>query len=228
MLSYTKSLSGIFRHLGICNQSLLSLAAALRAVGAAIPCQQAMPMEKHILVAWAFSQSPRLCLAALIAWKTASRWTEVSNLSSANFLLVKRDEVVIDWFTIPKGRRAMPFTHSRWVVIKGDLTEAIFLLLTSLPPFQRLTSWTTTKLVGVWRRSPQLSLYSAHSIKRGALTYLFKKVAAGHLIPEVLLSRLAKHKVKEVEGLAEVTLRYGGDPLAMARALRTDKVTALL
>ncbi|KAJ9445339.1 hypothetical protein DIPPA_32445 [Diplonema papillatum] len=46
-LAYTKALSGAFRHIGITNVPLLSLASALRATGAAIPVNQAPPVPKE-------------------------------------------------------------------------------------------------------------------------------------------------------------------------------------
>ncbi|KAJ9438113.1 hypothetical protein DIPPA_29909 [Diplonema papillatum] len=147
-------------------------------------------------------------------------------LSTANFIHIRKDEVVIDWYTLPKGRRAMPFSTSRWTVIKGDLTSPICSLLSFLLPFPRLTTWTTSKLVSVWNAIPRMKSFSAHSIKRGAMAVVFQKVAAGADVPEILVSRLAKHSVKA--GLSNVTLRYGGDSVAMARALATDRVTVLL
>ncbi|KAJ9437536.1 hypothetical protein DIPPA_23747 [Diplonema papillatum] len=120
----------------------------------------------------------------------------------------------------------MPFTPSRWTVIKGDWTQAIYVLLKSLLPFQKLTTWTTAMLIAEWRKSPNMVGYTAHSIKRGAVTHLFRKADEGEQFPVVLISRLAKHKAPEQ--IADTTLRYGGDPVAMARLLATATVTSLL
>ncbi|KAJ9439177.1 hypothetical protein DIPPA_28604 [Diplonema papillatum] len=81
-------------------------------------------------------------------------------------------------------------------------------------------------LIAEWRKSPNMVGYTAHSIKRGAVTHLFRKADEGEQFPVVLISRLAKHKAPEQ--IADTTLRYGGDPVAMARLLATATVTSLL
>ena len=223
MLAYAKALSGTMRHLGLAQQPLLSLASALRAAGGAIPQQQATPMPKEVLVAWALCQQPHLRLAALTAWKTAARWGEVCTLSSEQFIAVQPTEVIIDWHTSPKGRRANPFTASKWTVICGDLTPSIAELVTRLRPFERLTAVSTADVTAMWRATPGMEAYSGHSVKRGALTFLFGLIASGADLSEMLVGRLAKHHGEG--GLSSTTIRYGGCPTEMARALRTQEVT---
>ena len=223
-LTYCKSLSGLFRHLGLANQSLLSLGAALRAAGAAIPQKQALPIPRDVLLGWAVSQSADVRLCALLAWKTASRWSEVQLLRSDQFLIVSANEVIIDWFVTPKGRRADPFRSCRLVVVAGSLVSEIARLFHLLSPFQRLTHLDTCHLDKTWKK--ELPSYTAHSIKRGAISHLLVLLARGVPIQEVLVSRLAKHASES--GLSPMTLRYGGDKIALARALRTGEVTVHL
>ena len=192
------------------NGQLLSLAAALRAAGAAIPTQQAVPMIKNDLLEWAAAQKD--CRTWLVAWKTASRWAEVAALTRSQFIHVTEDEIIIDWFTTPKGKRANPFSPSRWAVIQGSLAEGIFDLLQGMGHFESLHPWGTSSLV----KEFSMKQYTAHSIKRGAISHLMQVLAEGHPIPEELISRLAKHKT--ISPLSDVTLRYGGDQVAMARA----------
>ena len=88
-LSYAKALSGTMKHSGFDNQPLKSLASALRAAGAAVPLKQASPMLKEDLLMWVDQEGdPHLRLAGLVAWKTCSRWGEVHQLTSAQFILV--------------------------------------------------------------------------------------------------------------------------------------------
>ncbi|KAJ9453956.1 hypothetical protein DIPPA_22968 [Diplonema papillatum] len=74
-----------------------------------------------------------------------------------------------------------------------------------------------------------MSAFSAHSIKRGAATFIFQKLASGEaVVPAALVDRLTKHEEKEGGGadkFSDTTLRYGGDLVALARALRTGEVT---
>ena len=68
--------------------------------------------------------------------------------------------------------------------------------------------------------------FSGHSIKRGAISHLLVLMAQGVDIPEILLARLAKHKT--AAGLPEITIRYGANEVALARAMKTGEVTKYL
>ncbi|KAJ9443143.1 hypothetical protein DIPPA_02664 [Diplonema papillatum] len=219
-------MSATFGALGLDNAPLRSLASALRNAGAAVPLRQAKPMEKDTLLKWARQQQPDVMLAALLAWKTASRWAEVAALAASQFLLISPAEIIVDWMQTPKGRRADPFKASRFTVVKGPLTAEIATLLQSLIPFNNLTTISTTKLDELWGRSNLMRGYTAHSVKRGAMTRIFQLMGRGVPIPPHLVERLAKHKEQGGPGaLSGVTVRYGADPVAMARALETGKVT---
>ncbi|KAJ9440335.1 hypothetical protein DIPPA_05758 [Diplonema papillatum] len=198
-LAYTKALSGAFRHIGITNVPLLSLASALRATGAAIPVNQAPPVPKECLIRWALTQRTDIRLAVIVAWKTASRWAEVADLSSDQFILVTSTEVIIDW--------------------------QIASIFRVLAPFE-LTTTTTSRLSHMWDSVPSMARFSGHSIKRGAVTHLFSRVAQGVPIDVMLICRLAKHSTKQ--GVPDMTVRYGGDGIPMARALQTGLVTVHL
>ena len=229
LLSYAKSLSAVMGRIGIENGPLLSLAAALRANGAAIPLEQATPMTSFDLVDWARGQDLKTHLAMLVCWKTASRWGETAALSRDQFISVSPSEIIIDWFRTPKGRRANPYSPSRWTVIKGNHTEEIKILLDAMGEFKKLHPWDTSKLVKTFQQDGRMKRYTAHSIKRGAISHLLEVLASDQEqqgLTEGLISRLAKHA--GVSALSDTTLRYGGNPIAMARALKIGDVTCLL
>ena len=229
LLSYAKSLSAVMGGIGIENGPLLSLAAALRANGAAIPLEQATPMTSFDLVDWARGQELKTHLAMLVCWKTASRWGETAALSRDQFISVSPSEIIIDWFRTPKGRRANPYSPSRWTVIKGNHTEEIKILLDAMGEFKKLHPWDTSKLVKTFQQDGRMKRYTAHSIKRGAISHLLEVLASDQEqqgLTEGLISRLAKHA--GVSALSDTTLRYGGNPIAMARALKTGDVTCFL
>ena len=225
-LTYVKGFQGTIGHMGVPCDSLRSAASVLRAAGGAVPSRQASPIAMQLLVDWGRRQSVDVHLAVLLAWKTASRWGEVVHLSHDQFLVCERDEVVIDWHQTPKGRRRNPFTTSKWTVIRGDLVAEIAGLVRRLRPFTRLCSVDTQALVRRWSKDASMHQYTGHSIKRGALTHLFQAMAQGVVVPEHLVARLAKHKSSQ--GLPEMTVRYGADPVAVARALGTGDVTVHL
>ncbi|KAJ9450188.1 hypothetical protein DIPPA_20898 [Diplonema papillatum] len=226
-LAYSKAMAGSFKHLGIPRQPLYSLTSALRAVGADIPEHQATPMPKEVLIPWAYGQEPEVCLTALLAWKSCSRWGEVYMLASEQFLVVEDNEVIVDWNVTPKGKRGAPFKPSKYVVIRGDLTAEIARLVRSLQPFSQLCRLSTDAVAKRWGRTLGMEEYSGHSIKRGAYTVLTQLMAAGTLkVPGCLVSRVLKHEERGGERtVSDVTLKYGGDPVAQARMLLTWEVT---
>lgn len=223
-LAYVKTFSAILGKMGLDNSPLLTTASALRASGAAIPNNQDVPIPKQVLLRWAAEQEPSLRLCTFIAWKTASRWGEVWKLNSIQFLLASPEEVIIDWWTTPKARRRDPFRASRFVVIKGHLTDEIASLFQSLQPFTVLCSVTTAQLDALWCSDASMNQYRAHSIKRGATSHLMEKQDEGVVIPGELLDRLTKHE-HGTEKVSPATLRYGANPIATARYLDTAKVT---
>lgn len=225
-LRYCMALSGTMRRLGLERDALLTYGAALRSVGAAIPQHQALPIPRQLLLDWAFRQERSLRLATLLAWKTASRWGDVINLSRKQVIFLSPREIILDFFTNPKGRRADPFKPSRWAVITGPLTEEIYDLIRARGEFSKLTGVTTAQLDAIWRRG-ELRDYSAHSIKRGAISHLFQAAAAGAPIDLVALSCLAKHTTV-TSLVSSTTLRYGADGVALARVLGTGRVTTFL
>ncbi|KAJ9442331.1 hypothetical protein DIPPA_07247, partial [Diplonema papillatum] len=209
-LAYTKALSASFGAMGFENHPLRVLAKALRGGGAAIPDSQATPLEKQKLVSHARLQQPSVHLALLVAWKTASRWAEVADLSSAQFLLVTQKEVIVDWFQTPKGRTHDPFKASRFAVIQGPLTTEIAMLFRKCAPFAPLTRLTTSALDSLWGQSVQMQGYTAHSIKRGAVKHLLPLLTSGKLSPH-LVDRLTKHEEEGGPGtLSRTTLRSTG------------------
>ena len=125
MLAYAKAFSGMLKRMGLENETLKQLAAALRADGAAVPLEQAEPINRSVLIAWAMKQDVQLKTGLLIAWKSAARWGEVWKLGRRNFVFISVEEIIVDWWDVPKGRREDPFKPSRWVVIKGFLTPEI-------------------------------------------------------------------------------------------------------
>ena len=234
-LSYAKALSGTMKHSGFDNQPLKSLASALRAAGAAVPLKQASPMLKEDLLMWVDQEGdPHLRLAGLVAWKTCSRWGEVHQLTSAQFILVSPAEVIIDWHQTPKGRRSDPYKPSKLVVVVGDLTSRIAELFAVCAPFQQLTKVDADGVARIWKRMwsgmDWTGPYTGHSVKRGALGHILRAMAAGAQVREELVSRVCKHAT--LAGLSNQTIRYGSgtkaDLISLARAMETAKVTCLL
>ena len=230
MMAYANRLAATFTQIGMPNTSLRGLADALRRQGAAIPLRQALPLLKSELMAWAYRQEEEVLLCAAVAWKSASRWGEVAELPSKSFILVEKGRVIIDWWTIPKGRKGNPFRLSRWAVLQGDLVDLIVFLLRKRGPFDRLSMWTSDVINRAWRRDPSMARFTGHSVKRGAVAWMFREKSRGADVHASLISRLAKHKEEAApDAPVEMTVRYGSaDPVATAILLQTGKASALL
>ena len=229
-LTYAKALSALFGHLGWERQCLLTYCTALRAQGAAIPIAPARPLDKSTLTEWLLANEeslPRgLLIAVMLAWKTASRWDEVSHVTRRHFVQVDQQELIVDWFRIPKLRKANPFVPSRYGVVVGDWTCTIAAYVATMLPDARLTDVSTAQLRALWSRDPMMEEFTCHSIKRGALTHLGRALDAGADIDPWRISLLAKHDHTLVVG--KQTLRYIADPIAMARLHGTQHVTKFL
>lgn len=228
-LTYAKCLAGTMKQLGFTVTPLHTVAAALRAQGAAIPMHQAEPIEKSTLMSWAKRQDIRTYIATCIAWKTASRWAEVRDLTRRHFIKLTPSEVIIDWFRLPKGRNVDPFTPSRFAVIRGDLTDIIASTIPTLlsDDATKLTDMLASEIDAIWANHDTMKRYGAHSIKAGALSYLTERAAERKLDP-LLISVLGKHQHTNV--LAKMTNRYvhRKSSLALAELYRTGEATILL
>jgi integrase len=230
-LNYAKTLASVFRHLGLDNRELVTMAKSLEGAGGTVPQHQAERVTKERLWLWAGLPGIEVAvkIAVMLAWKTASRWDEISNLTASHFIKIATEEIIIDWDRLPKGRRNNPYKPSRFTVVVGANTEELCnLLLDNLDHTgkQILCSLTTSALDNRWRRSELMAGFSAHSIKRGALSELIDQASQDSTIDAVKISLLAKHE--HVYTLAASTIRYGADPIAMARLMGTQHVTKLL
>ncbi len=227
MLTYGKIMSAIFGRMGWPRLDISNLLASLRLQGAEVPIHQAVPIPRQTLETWARSQpnmTVRIC--CFLAWKTASRWDDVSGLQRHNFILCTPTEIIIDWSTVPKGRRRNPYKPSKYTVVVGRLTNEIAAHVWTMNARETLCPKTTSAIDTAWKSDPMMAQFTCHSIKRGALTHL---IELGSTCPEIdptRISLLAKHE--HIYDLAAGTIRYSANPIATARLLRTQDVTRLL
>ncbi|KAJ9438178.1 hypothetical protein DIPPA_25160, partial [Diplonema papillatum] len=114
---------------------------------------------------------------------------------------------------------------SKVVAIRGPLTREIAELLRGLGNFQQLCPLSTDQFSRLLGADNATKLYSAHSVKRGAIDHLMNMKAAGAPFALQLISRLAKHTNDADPTVANMTVRYTSDPVALARVLQTGDVT---
>lgn len=223
---YGKELMAILNRMQFSTSRLSLYLTGLRALGALMPIKQAKPMPKELVrKILANGRIPQdLKVAIMVAWKTASRWGEVQQLTGENFIYRAPDQVIIDWERKTKTTRSDPYRASKYTVIEGEMTEEIYRAVATMRPEQCLTQHTTAQL----ERMLKTHLgggYSAHSIKHGAMVHLVRLGAQG-LVSVEQLELIAKHK--KASQIAPTTVRYLQDRVATARFLGTQAVTRLL
>lgn len=218
---YCKDIMAILNRMKIGTDILSMYGAGLRARGALVALQQDTPLSKDQIRILIGTLTPREAMAVRLAWKTASRWDEISRLTRTSIILVTSTEVIIDWMRDTKMTRQDPYRAARYTVVAGDWTAEIAEELKRMAASASITNLATS---GIREKIQQLfgPSYGAHSIKHGAMAHLAKKTAAG-ILNAIDLSRIAKHKISGE--LPAHTVRYVQDRIAMARTLRTQDIT---
>lgn len=193
---------------------------ALAKASAATPLKQAVPISPYQLSTIVRNAHWRTALAALLAYKSASRWTETCSLTVDNFLEVSPTSVSINWRNLPKAAHVDPFRPDMFSVVQGNFTELIHEYILRLKPGEKICTVTTTEM----NRLLAVLLgkgYTTHSLKRGSVTVAMSHVAQGTIEVQDV-SRLAKHLN------VATTIRYAANDLATAKAMGTQRVTQLL
>lgn len=224
-LTYAKSLMALFATLHIDCPILRLTAKGLRGEGALVPTHQATPISREHLLQLADSFSPSDAAAVLLAWKTASRWDEVTRLTTDHIIQRTAEEIIIDWKQDTKTSRLEPHRATSYTVISGDWTERINRDLTRTP-HAFLTRVSYDDLILRMTDLFPDRKYSAHSIKRGAMEVATIAAAANNVPPQTV-GILAKHKPTNPP-LEATTLTYLGTPrgkAAAARLIGTERLT---
>jgi hypothetical protein len=249
-LGIVRELLGILQHMfdATSMSPLLLLKRALVMQGAEVPISQSLPVPRQELHAWiveemqALRQVPHpkfgraplamadVAMACLLCWKTVSRWDDVASLGHDNLRLVTQKEILIDWWTTPKGRRSDPQRPSRYALVTGRNTTALCNWLSAKGAFTQLSDLVTTEINTLWSRHPVMNRFQVSGIKPGARTFLQAKSARGEMpdVSQIEICRLAKHS-DPADPFKNVGMsRYSRDHMANAVSLGTGKVTRYL
>ena len=235
-LKYASDLAAVASRLGASVPVTRMYCAGLRASGGLIPLEQAPPINfeqlKKLRAAAASERNgDRLCAALFLAWKTASRWDEVSRITGASLIRLDNKEIIIEWLDRTKTTRSDPFRLDSFTTLihEPQVPEAIMSTLRRLGRNEfltnRTTSWLDTWMARVLPPNNNSSKVTAHSIKRGAMDFLALAVDHGHL-DRIVLPVIAKHKVDW--DIPSTTLRYISNKVAKAHMNRTAEATILL
>ena len=235
--NYSRTIAALAHCFGKPVPLLELYSSAVRAAGAGTPIKQAVPLTRPLvrtLILRALeSNDHRLATAMYLAWKTASRWNDVLNLTKESLIHFERSAtestVVIEWGPT-KANRQRQFRVDGWTVVVElmnheaiDMTRRVF---DSLQPGERLTTVSTENLRNYMKRFQDTAQFTAHSFKRGAIDVLVTCASMG-LLDVRLIPIMAKHK-DDLHSFPATTLRYAPNKVHLAKMLGTQSATRLL
>ena len=189
--------------------------------GANVPSRQASPLTVAELQELLTHLPTDPKWAVWLAWKTASRWADVANLTPDDFTLVELNVLLVSFKDKTKGSHDRPFRPDLLVLVEDPMVPQFM-------AWMRLQNSLTTKTTVQLSRLMQEILarhVTAHSIKRGVLNFLATLVADGQL-PVHIIPQLAKHAVPWA--LPEKTVRYLSDKPAIAKMMGSREATKLI
>ena len=206
--------------------------------------QQALPLTREqidqLTAQWS-ETAPAEATALWLAWKTASRWSDINKLTRRSLKLLDDKRMMVVFYETKTQNGEYRPDHVVLVHENAGLPAFVTETLNQMTPGQLLTTMTTNalarKLANLpvnlkWRHDLQRfswgelrQQYSAHSIKRGAIHRLWEAAANGSI--EVnMVSFMAKHKTDFK--VSQNTVRYAPNLYQVARAMGSEEATRLL
>ncbi len=197
---------------------------------------------QDLKAAIAASTSNAVRLILQMAWLTASRVDDITKMKRPTVHQVPTldgtMEVLLIEFGKTKMRKAREAREDHQVIVDVELLPRSFV--------KQATTWKkpdsatarkykkeilqllkmTDDLHGPTNTRKRKAHFTMHSIKRGATLALTEAAAAGHL-PTALISTMAKHK-RTLPSIQDTTIGYIDAPHLIAKAMNTDKATAIL
>ena len=225
-LTYAKQLHATVGRFGMTAPILRLVMSGLLARGAGTPTHQAPAITRTELDGLLRQLPERFATPCLLAWKCAARWADLLPLQRQHFLQAEPSRIIIRWGTT-KSTRLTPYAPTLWTVVDDESPTRLMPIIArvaALGPGEPFTTVTTAELDReLYRHRVK---WTAHSLKRGAVTTLIEAAAEGLVDPWVV-ARLAKHK-SALHEFPETTLRYAANDPATALMLGTQQATKLL
>lgn len=162
-----------------------------------------------------------------VAWRTASRFDDVANLTPRSFLEVTVERIVIWWGNTTKTSQLQPDQPRFYVVLTPPTYQIEPQWWNEAVRFFRwFKAWNPATRERVHQAMKALNpLLTDHSVKTGAIDRLMT-LATTHAIPLELISLVGKHKASGA--LSTTTLAYARNKVALALALGTQTATQWL
>eukprot|EP00760_Papus_ankaliazontas_P027703 PhM_4_TR3418/c1_g4_i2/m.82490 len=177
LLTYIRTFLAMFPHQKSAETAMFIR--ALSRTGGLIATRQAPPLRT--VDAQRLCQSlPQNCRFALfLAWKTASRWSDVARLRKKDIWPISETELVVV-FPHTKSTVLRPYRPDLLVhVVHKTGLSPLYTYLSRLQPSSPITGWTGERLRAAMRNILLDSSLGTHSIKRGAVQTLVTEAAQG-------------------------------------------------
>eukprot|EP00796_Vickermania_ingenoplastis_P002605 gene2605-biopygen2096 len=136
-----------------CEPRYLTVLRGLQRLSASDPIHQAVgitPTDMIRLIALAPDWQTRIVLR--LAWMTASRWAEVSALTTKCFTSLDGKVLILDWGTLPKTSKEKPYRSFQFVMFSERFSNRLRQLMRSRGEGSLLTNMTGTHLRSLMAR----------------------------------------------------------------------------
>eukprot|EP00759_Apiculatamorpha_spiralis_P032104 PhF_6_TR33679/c0_g1_i1/m.49335 len=221
-LTYATTLISL--HPELKGQKMRQYMKGLIRMGALRPKFQANPITQQEIYKILEDMPIRLMVPTFLAWKTTSRWSDITQLRKENVHWISDEEMIIQ-FTDTKGAAHRPFREDHLVhLTHAESMSEIRKSMENLGPRDRITQVTSAEINSYFKARGLP--YTTHSIKRGAMTVLMAAVKT-NLIPLEMIPRMGKH-ARRNPTLPDTTIRYLADKVDLAVSLGTGLATLLL
>ena len=190
---------------------------------------QALPLSPQEMAAWVISLPRRERLAAIIAWSTSARWDDMIGLLRSD--ITASPEGWLIHFRATKASIEADFRPDTYIPLL-NLPQFMFAALNALQhsePVTRLSTEEARRSLAVIQPSMETLAaftscrrhFTAHSVKRGAQTSLWRLAAQGPAISRfgpLQIAMMGRHKTPNWP-IPSTSVRYAADRLAMGKAL---------
>jgi hypothetical protein len=226
-LQYAKILHNLLRRFGESTAALHCYMAGLRNSGALVPttvAASASPTQIRFLLT---TNDSRMVAAISLAWRTASRWSDLADLRRSNFLLITDRRIILRWGRTKSHRTGTATMSSLTVVDSVEPMTELTGHINSLRSTDLFCPFSADTFRAVLRRHTSTDNLTAHSLKNGAAELLCHHALFGR-VRQDLIPRLTKHSSPLQQQFPTITLHYLHNEVDRALLLETQLVTVWL
>jgi hypothetical protein len=226
-LQYAKILHNLLRRFGEPTAALNCYMAGLRNTGALVSTVVAVSATTAQVRFLLETCDKGLAAGISLAWRTASRWSDLKDLRRSSFLHVSDTRIIMRWGRT-KAHRTGTATMSSLTVVDSvaPMTE-LSRYINSLGASDKFCTTSGDAFRATLRQHTLTCTLTAHSLKNGAADLLCHHALFGR-VRQDLIPRLTKHSSPVQQQFPAITLQYMHNEVERALLLETHLVTVWL